>query len=201
MKLEFFIQEKKWHELVSHFAPVDIVKSLPFSTAIALAYSLLYNKDWNDDIQEFAVKLLEVIRNYHQEEWNSSWEYDAFLGLACDITLKYDERYQSFKRALEKAKDPPPQLLIALARCCICPGFPPISYEDAIKYLKIALKDYLYVDGVSLLRAIYSLKKDTNNENYWMNILKKIETQNIESPSLDPQFLKKSRTYPDNAKF
>ncbi len=186
------IQEKRWQELTSNFTPEDIVRDLPFLTSINLVYSLLYNKEWDENIQEFSVRLLEAIKNSHPKEWASSWQYDAFLGLAYDIILKYNERYEALLKALAKTKNPPPQLLIAIASCSLCPGRPPISYEEAIKYLEIALKDYLYVDGVSLMRAIYALKKDKNNEKHWSEILKKIENSNIESPSLDPEFISRS---------
>lgn len=188
MKIEELVQEKKWKELITNFNHSDIVKELCFFKAIKLSHLLLYNEKWDENIQEFAIKLLEAIMVTHPKEWNSSWQYDAFLGLAYDITLKYDERYEAFKRALEKVSPPPPQLLIAMAGCCICPGSPLVSYDQAIEYLNLALKDYLYVDGVGLMRAIYSLKNDIKNENYWTKIFKEIENHNIESPSLDPDF-------------
>lgn len=190
MKIEEIIKEKKWEELITNFDPRNVAKELLFFKGIKLSHSLLYNEKWDENVQEFAIKLLEAIMTTHPKEWNSSWQYDAFLGLAYDITLKYDERYEAFKRALEKVSPPPPQLMIAMAGCCICPGLPPVSYEQAIKYLNLALKDYLYVDGVSLMRAIYSLKSDIKNENYWTQVFKKIEDHNIESPSLDPEFVK-----------
>ncbi len=185
MKIEQLIEENNWKDLEANFDVKDIAKSLPFLTGIKLAYSLLYNKEWDEETQEFALHILEAIRSTHLKEWNSSWQYDGFLGLAYDICLKYDERYEALRRALEKTKNPPPQLLIALARCCECPGKPPISYEEAIAYLTLALKDYLYVDGVGLMRKIYWFKDDIKNEQYWADILKRIENHNIESPSLD----------------
>ena len=192
MTLEELIEEKKWQELASAFNPKDVAQSLSFLVGIKLAYFLLYNKKWDENIQEFAVQLLEAIRIFYPKEWNSSWQYDAFLGLAYHITLKYNYKYEALKRALKKINNPPPQLLIAIASCCDCPGKPPISYEQAIEYLKLALKDYLYVDGVGLMRKIYWFKDDAINENHWAKVLQQIENDNMESPSLDPDFLKTS---------
>lgn len=190
MELEEIINNKEWEKLISNFNPKSIAEKLPFLTAVKLAHSLLYNEKWDENIQEFAIKILEEIMIVHSKEWNSSWQYDAFLGLAYDITLKYDERYEAFKRALEKATPPPAQLLIAMARCCDCPGKPPISYEKAIEYLNIALKDYQYVDGVGLMRKIYWFKDDIANEQYWARVLDKVKNYNKDSPSLDINFCK-----------
>ena len=69
-------------------------------------------------------------------------------------------RYEAYKRAFERNKNPPPRLLIELARCCVCPGYPPISYDQAIDLVMEALKNASYADGISLLCNIYSLKGD-----------------------------------------
>jgi tetratricopeptide (TPR) repeat protein len=181
---------KKWKELTSSYSLDEIVHFLPFQKTLILSYKLLFNESWDESLQAFAVNLLESIRSKHPKEWDASWEYDAFLGLAYYIILNYDERYNAFKRASDKIQIPPPQLLIALASCCVCPGTPPIPYDEAIKYLKEAIKDYLYVDAVELLRKMYWYKDDVENEHYWASILKQIKGKNVESPSLEPEFLR-----------
>lgn len=188
----FLIENKNFQELVRSYLPIEIVKSLSFRDGLRLAYRLLYNEKWDDDLQEFAIKLLYEIRNSYAEMWNESWEYDALLGIACDITCKYDERYderyEAYKRAFEKTKNPPPRLLIELARCCICPGSPPFSYDDAIKLVSRALEDAPYADGIGLLSHLYSLKDDKKNEDYWTKILKN-SNQEFVSPPIEPKFL------------
>lgn len=114
-----------WGKLANSYSPIEIAKSLSFKNGLRLAYRLLYNDAWEEQLQEYAVNLLYEIRKVHQESWKESWEYDALLGLACYITLKYDERYEAYKQAFDKTNNPPPGLLIELARCCICPGPPP----------------------------------------------------------------------------
>jgi len=110
------------------------------------------------------------------------------LGSACNITGKYDERYDAYKRAFDKLKNPPPELLIELARCCICPGHPPISYDDAIDLVNRALVDVAYSDGIGLLSHLDSLKDDKENEAYWNEILKN-SNQAVVSASIEPKFL------------
>ena len=106
---------------IVYIAPNEIVKSLSFKDSLYTAYRLLYNDSWDEDIQAFAIKLFNEIRIHYSEAWNESWEYEALLGLAYDITYRQDERYIAYKKAFEMVNHPPARLLIELARCCICP--------------------------------------------------------------------------------
>lgn len=186
-------------KLVSLYSTKDIVKALSFKDCLRLAYFLMYNERWDSCLQEYAVLLLYEIQTFFQEEWNSSWEYDALLGLACYLVCKYDERYEAYNSAFKKTNKPPPSLLIELARCCICPGTPPISYDDAIALVKKAIEKTPYTDGIGLLSHIYALKDDKENEEYWTNILKKSKPEFI-SPSIEPKFLVEEYLQEKNAK-
>ncbi len=175
-------------ELIKSYSPSEIVKSLPFKSGLSLAYRLLYNEKWDEDLQETSIKLLKELHKNYPKAWDEAWENDALLGNACNITRKYDERYEAYKRAFEKTKNPPPGLLIELARCCICPGSPPISYDNAIDLVLKALKIAPYADGIGLLSHLYSLKNDKKNEEYWTKVLKN-SNQEFVSPSIEPKFL------------
>jgi hypothetical protein len=174
--------------MTTAYSPNEIVKSLSFENGLRLAHRLLYNRKWDKDLQEFAIRLMHEIRSIYPEMWNQSWEYDALLGVACNIVGKYDERFEAYKRAFDKAKNPPPGLLIEFARCCICPGSPPISYDYAIELVSRALEEGPYADGIGLISHIYSLKDDKKNEEHWTKILKK-SNQEFISPPIEPKFL------------
>ena len=180
-----------WENLARLYSSNDIVKILSFKESLILAYQLLYNDSWDEDLQEYAIKLLYEIRNNHSQDWDKSWEYDALIGLACDIRYKHEERYLAYKKAIEKCNDPPPRLLIEFARCCVCPGHPPITYDEAIELTMKALRDAQYSDGISLLCNLYSLKNDEINKEYWSKVLKNINDngKKINSPSMEPKFL------------
>lgn len=186
--ITFLFENHQWEKLANSYSPIELAKSLSFKNGLRLAYQLLYNNTWEETLQEYAVKLLNEIRKNYPEDWNETWEYDALLGLAYYITRKYDERYEAYKRAFDKTNNPPPGLLIELARCCICPGTPPISYDEAIDLVKKAIKEAPYTDGIGLLSHIYSLKNDKINEKYWVKILEN-SNQKFESPSIEPKFL------------
>lgn len=187
--ISYLLKHDMLEQLVHDYSPNEVAMTLTFKDSIRLSYRLLYNKIWNEELQEYSVNLLLVIRNLYSKEWNASWEYEAFLGMACNITLKYDERYEAYKKAFEKTNNPPPELLIEFARCCICPGSPPISYEYAINLVLRALEKGPFADGIGLLSHIYSLKNDSKQEKYWNELLQKSDKTYV-SPPIEPPFLK-----------
>jgi hypothetical protein len=187
-KINFLFKSCDWDSLFHLYTPIQIVKSLSFKDSLYTAYRLLYNDSWDEDIQDFAIKLFNEIRTHYSEAWNKSWEYEALLGLTYHITYRQDERYIAYKKAFEMVSHPPARLLIELARCCICPGPPPISYDDAIELIMEALKEAPYMDGIGLLCEIYSTKNNQEKENYWSEILKKSDKK-IVSPIIEPRFL------------
>lgn len=179
---------KKYEELKllsKSSTPKELANKLSFDDGLFLAKNLLNNDEWDDELQEYATNLLEEIREKHPIQWNSSWKFDAFLGYAYHIVLKYDERFSAYKRALEKVSPPPPQLLIAIARCCWAPGTPPITEEESIKLVKQALSDKNYYEGVSLLRGLYKSIGNEKDQDYWERILKNINEDESHLPSLD----------------
>ncbi len=176
-----------WKDISTLHTSEDIVSKLSFKQAMLVAYKLLYNDEWDENLQEFAVQLVYALRKKHPSEWESDWRYDAFLGDACNITLKYDERYEAYKNAVKKCPKPLPELLIKLAQFCYSPGSPPISYEDSIELLKQSIMDHPYKQAASLLKAIYSSKKDFQNECYWAEMHDRIKDENL--PPLEPSFL------------
>ena len=167
----------------------EIANDFGFEKTMGITYKLLYNEEWDENLQEEAVNLLFFLKKHYASNWNIDWKNDAFLGLACKITLKHSERYAALQEAFEKASKPPPELLIELARCCYSPGSPAISYERAIDLLKQSLEIHPYKEAATLLKAIYVSKKDTCNENYWSKMMEQIKDEN--PPPLEPDFIKK----------
>ena len=183
-----YLTASEWRRLAQLYTPRDLARTLSFKDALCAAYRMLCNEDWDENLQEYAINFLYEIRKVYSSEWNSSWQYDAFIGYACLIRYRHEERYMAYKRAFNKAEDPPPRLLIELARCSICPGSPPIPYNQAIDLVMRALQGGPYVDGIGLLCNLYFSKGDTQMEEHWSDVLKKSDHSFI-SPSITPQFI------------
>lgn len=165
--------------------PVDLAKTVGFEKSLHLSYQMLNNEEWDELLQVFGTNLLEELRKHYPEKWNLSWRYDAFLGYAYHIILNYDERYAAYKRAFDKVHPCPPKLLIAIARCCIAPGKPPIAVEEAIALVKEAIKNTPYVEGVELLKGLYKSIGNIKEQEYWENIFEKIKQNGTSLPTLD----------------
>ncbi|HEV8050946.1 MAG TPA: hypothetical protein VGP47_00510, partial [Parachlamydiaceae bacterium] len=151
------IKSHSFYELVKKYSVKEISQSLSFRDGLRLSYKLLYNEKWDADLQDWSINLLKEIRSMYPDDWKDSWKYDAWLGTACYVGYKHEERYEAYKKAFDMAKDPPPKLLIEMARCSVCPGLPPISYDQAIDLIMRGLKEASYTDGIGLLCIIYSL--------------------------------------------
>ncbi len=167
------------------YSPVDLANKLAFEEALNLARNMLINEEWDESLQTYAVSLLEEIRKAYPEKWNLNWRYDAFLGYAYDIILKYDERYAFYKSAFDKAYPQPPELLVALAGCYWTPGNPPITEEDAISLIKQAIQSKLYVEGVELLQGLYKSIGNIHEQQHWGKILENIKDTGPHLPPLD----------------
>ncbi len=184
--------DKQWEEIAHSYNPEEVISKLAFNNALTVAYKLLYNDKWDESLQIYSVNLLTILRTKYPSDWNSSWRNDAFLGLACNIIFDYDGRYQAYLNAYKKANPPPPELLIELARCCICPGKPPISYDEAIALLERSIEEHQYIDAIGLLKTLYGYKNNKEKESYWNEMLKKIGEKGERSPPLEPSFLREA---------
>jgi hypothetical protein len=170
------IEKKNWYEIANNFEVETLAKELSFEKGMFVATQLLFNEDRDDGLREFATQLLQKIRSSHPSEWSSDWKNDVLLGDASYITMNFEEQYNAYKRAFEKAQPPSPSLLIALAGCYLSPE-KPITIDEAEKLAKQALRQEPLYDGIVLLRGIYALKEDKNKFEYWDKIFQ--ETQNI----------------------
>ncbi|MBA3237985.1 MAG: hypothetical protein H0T62_06495 [Parachlamydiaceae bacterium] len=167
------------------FKPLQLVEISGFNKSLETALSMLNNEEWEESLQEYATYLLEAMRRKYPEKWNSSWRYDALLGYAYHITLKYEERYLAYKRSLDKVSPAPPELLVALARCCIAPGKPPLSEAEAILLVKEAIKTTPYVEGIELLKGLYKSIGNKKEQEYWEDVLSKISKNGPHLPPLE----------------
>lgn len=186
-KISNLILKNEWHTIVNQYQPKILAKNLSFKEGRNLVYKMLFNKERDDNLRDYATELLQEIRQTHLGEWSTDWKNDVFLGDACYMTMKYDERYEAYKRAYEKATPPPPSLLISLAGCYLLPKAP-ITLDQAENLAKKALEKEISIEGVVLLRGIYAEKKDQAKFDYWDKVLKEVEKKNIHTQDAWPDF-------------
>lgn len=186
-KISNLICENKWHAIADEYQANVLAEILSFKDGRNLAYKMLFNEERDDSLQDYATELLQEIRKNHSEEWSADWKNDVFLGDACYMTMKFNERYEAYKRAYEKATPPPPSLLIALASCYLLPKSP-ITLNEAEKLAKMALEKEMSIEGVVLLRGIYAEKNDQSKFDYWDKILKEVEKNNVHTQDVWPDF-------------
>lgn len=189
-KLSDLINNHNWYQIITKYKPEEVVKELDLQKGIILAYRMLYNREFDEEVQNYAVMLIYEIRKNYSQEWDADWRYDAFLGEACDLTLKYEERFDAYYRASKKTNLNSPSLLVMLAHCYISPGIPPISQKKAEELLLQSLNVEKTIEGVSLIKRIYEQKGDEDKVAYWNRILNDVTKTNARVHDLQPKFLK-----------
>lgn len=189
-KIKELISTKDWGSLISNNSVRQLCSSLNFSDAMHVVEHLFYDDIQDDKKQQYALKLAFEVKDHFKKEWESDWKNDVFLGGLCEKLWLYDERYLCYKRAYDKLKDPPTELLLLLSNCNSAPGTPPVTDEESEHYLKKALEKKLTCEVALAMRSFYKLKEDTSQEEYWDRMYKKLEKENVHSEQLVPDVLK-----------
>jgi len=179
----FSYQELK--ELVQEYAPEQVIELFGFSKIIRLVRNLVYSGEWDEDLYNYAIELLEQLRKECPERWNSDWHYDGMLGHVCQIVLDCDRRYAAYSRAMRKVHPAPPELLVAMSACSSAPGKPPMTEEESIALLKQAVQVGPYVEAVEFLIGAYRCSENTKEQKYWEAVLEQIGDNGLKLPRLD----------------
>lgn len=187
--LDKLIKNSNWISIIQNYNVNTIADALPFKEAVTLAYRILYDKSWDEEIQNYATELLYAIRKNYNKEWNACWKLDVLLGMACEITMRYEEKYLAYKSASQKALPIPPSLKVLLAECYNSPGDPPISQQEAKNMLTEALNIEKTIEGVSSMLWICEIQENQDEIDYWNKVLKEVEQKNLHISGFCPSFL------------
>lgn len=183
------IKTTDWNLIKNSYDVTDIVDALSLKQSTVIASRMLYNKEGEETIQNYAVELLYAIRKKYSTEWDLCWKLDILLGMGCDIIMRYDERYLAYKSASEKISPVPSSLKVLLAECYFSPGTPPVTQKEAKELLLEALEREQTIEAVSSIIWICERQKKLDEVRYWNQILKKVEQKNLHIHSLLPSFL------------
>lgn len=189
-KLEKIIKNKDWDSLILTFTVEEICCSLTFTETMHLVDHLFLDDFLDDDKQQYALKLIFQLKKHFNNEWENDWKNEVYLGKMCALLWLYDERYQSYKRAYDKLKDPPAELLYLLSCCNSAPGKPPISNAESEHYLRRALEKKLTFEIAVGMRELYLFDEDGSERKYWDEMAKKLEEEGVKMELLIPDVLK-----------
>lgn len=185
------ITQKNWGLLIAKYSSEEVCLSLNFSEAMWLTKHLFYDDMHNDANQQFGLELAFEIKNLFKSEWEKDWKNDVFLGDLCSVLWLYDEQYICYKRAYDKLADPPAALLLLLAGCQHAPDTPPITEEEAESYLRKSVEKKITFETALMMRTLCERKGDKSQAEYWDQMYKKLEKENVHSDQLIPDVLKK----------
>lgn len=189
-KIKDLISKRDWSLLIENYSVKEVCASLNFSEGMHIVEYLFYDDIQNDERQQYALKLAFEIKNNFKKDWEFDWKNEVFLGGLCEMLWLYDETYFCYKRAYDKLKNPPAELLLLLSNCNNAPGIPPITNEESEFYLRKSLEGKLTCEVALAMKSFYRLREDKTQENYWDGVYKKLEKENLHSEQLIPEVLK-----------
>ena len=190
-EINYAITQKNWDLLMAKYSPDTVIVEIKDFHQAILILNEICKKLMDFDCQVFAVDFLYQIKEKFKDDWEKDWKNEVFLGKLCTFAGRYDEEYAAYKRAYDRLDDPPDSLLLLLSRCCIAPGTPPISKEEAEEYLMRAIKKNITYEAAIMMGAFYWRKNDKAQENYWDKLSEKLEREGKFVDPLTPDELKK----------
>ena len=184
------VRSKSWNQLLITVTPEQVVDTMTFVGALKLAYQLLIPKTQEKERRKYGFAIVDLLFRIWETEMATSWKHYALLGHLYTVYPEYvDDHYLAYKRAMDLVDNPPPRLLIEMARCCQIPGYRRLPTIEAIEFAKQGIQDYSYVDGVKLLCEIYAERDEAQQLTYWRNVYNSIKDTNQESPPILPSYI------------
>lgn len=189
--LRDLIKQQKWYLIYKSYIPQQILEKLSYKESMRLAFQIFTNKEDDSNLFNYAIDLFQNIRKKFPLDWASDWRNDFFLGDVCHFTMRFDERYEAYKRACLKftPSNLPSSLLVSLARCYSAPGNPQISLEEAENLARAALEKEKSIEAVVLIRGICKKKGKEEEFLYWEKVLKELEQKQAYMKNEWPKWL------------
>lgn len=196
--IERAIASKDWKFLVKNFLPVNFADALSFFDAMQLVGRLSItaasemSKDGlsADQMRDFAVNLMIILRARYPKEWESDWKNEVYLGISCALVHREEEAFSFIKNAFEKFTDPPQSLIFAF----ISSGD---TFESYLSENEIAeLTERAITKGVTYesalkMAALASEKGDQEECENWKQKAFEAERNQLHTPIITPDILKK----------
>lgn len=170
-----YIEKHEWKKIAEKYSYNALVYEISFKDCLRVAYNLAYGYELNQELQNYAIALLLLLRKSYPDKWEASWRNDAFLGNVISISCTDNhEKYYAYKRAYEKASPPPPSLLIAFSGCDYIPDHRFFSRDYSAQLLHKALESGPYINAICGLRMYYKQKKIKSSMNIGTKSFKNI---------------------------
>lgn len=180
--LEDLINKKNIEYLFNNYSVEDLVRVLPFKKAMVLSKMLLENETWDSALQEYAVNLIEKLKQRYPTEWNKDWRHEAYLGYAYSaLGFDIDKEFNAYSIASKKSINPPIEILMHMALLWSYPGIykTKMDEERAIKILEQVANKTPYMEAVSGLIRLFEETGQVDKAEYWKKILNESEKNNI----------------------
>lgn len=183
--LKNLIKHSGWKKIKQEFSAQAVANGLSFMDGLRLSKQMLEDPSWDDEVQTFAIELIEAVSERYFEEWSTNWKYDAYLGYSYDLRgWDYEKQFAAYQSAAQKSLHPDPEVLMRMAINWSYPGVYKalIDESQAICLLEKAMSEQPYIEGVSRLVNLCAEIGDAEKEAFWKRKLEECEQQERYAP-------------------
>lgn len=176
------MSQQRFNFLTNIYKPEDLAKALPFKKAMVLSKMLLENEKWDSDLQEYAIELIENIKQLYSREWNRDWKHEAYLGYAYGaLGWDIEKEFEAYSTAVQKSATPPIEILMHMALLWSYPGIykAKMDEERAIRIFEKVVQTIPYIEAVGALIRLYEETKQIDKAMYWKEVLKESEQKDL----------------------
>lgn len=198
-QIKVYMSQSNWDSLMKKIDPQKLASALSYEEGMNAARDIF---NWNyrsDNVINYAIDLLFAINKQYEEKWNKDIKNALYVSELCEMTLRYQECFDSIKRAYELSRPNPSALILfSFANTYFLPPeVDTISQEEAIKLFKESIEKECTYEAARLLRNIYGYQNDTNNYDYWDTVAKEAQIKNLHVPIIVPDvFRRKTENEP-----
>lgn len=195
--IEDIVAAKDWKLLVENSLPVNITDIYSFSEAMHIAdhvfeasvEQILQDGFTADQMRDYSVNLMKILRAKYPLEWKKDWKSEAYLGISCALVFREEEAFDHIENAFKQLKDPPQSLILAY----ISAGSGPdqfLTEEQISKLSQIAIeKGVTYESALHMASLCYD-QNDFEKQKYWNEKAYDAEKNGIHTPIIIPDVLK-----------
>ncbi len=191
------IKDRNWQWFLHKIQPVDVVNACPFALAMCVAHDLIESSAREegiivDEIRQFVVSLLHVIRVQYASQWNKDWKNEALLGIACALVYLEEEAFVHMKNAYHQCVDPPQSLILAYIRAGERID-DPLSSDVVAELSYLAIKQGVTYEAARQLEAVADSQGNNKEKKYWQEVAKEANRLGLHVAMIVPDVLDNRR--------
>jgi len=202
LSIEKIITSKRWDLLVKQSLPVNISDIYSFENSMQIIEELFIASSevvatdgfLADQMRDYCVNLMIILRAKFPGPWKADWKNEAFLGMLCGLVFREEEAFKYIQNAYHQLDDPPQSLLLAYISAGSGPNhfLEPKNIDELSK--KAIKKGITYESALHMASLAYE-KGEQKQKIEWEKKAMEAEKKNLHTPTITPDVFEEKNGY------